>query len=63
LTGIGTAGSSFEEPPGEGEVFAIGDTFRELLAVLDEPPPQAASMSAIKKAAERRTEDFIVRKV
>jgi hypothetical protein len=63
LTGIGTAGSSFEEPPGEGEVVAIGDAFRELLAVLDEPPPQAASMSAIKNAAERRTEDFIVRKV
>jgi hypothetical protein len=63
LTGIGTAGSSFEEPPGEGEVFAIGEAFRELLAVLDEPPPQAASMRAIKKAAERRTEDFIVRKV
>jgi hypothetical protein len=63
LTGIGTAGSSFEEPPEEGEVFAIGDAFRELLAVLDEPPPQAASVTAIRNAAEMRTADFIVGKV
>jgi hypothetical protein len=63
LAGIGTAGSSFEEPRGEGEVFAIGDACRELLAVFDEPAPQAASTSAINKAAQSRAEDFTVRKV
>jgi hypothetical protein len=63
LAGIGTAGSSFEEPLGEGEVFAIGDACRELLAVFDEPPPHAASASAINKAAKSRAENFTVRKV
>jgi len=62
LTGIGTAGSSFEEPPGAGEVCPIGDAGRELLAVFDEPP-HAANASAINKAAESRAENFTVRKV
>jgi RNase P/RNase MRP subunit POP5 len=56
---------SFEEPVGEGEVFALEETFGELLAVLGEPPQADAdaNMTVTKKAMERRTGVVMVRRV
>jgi len=56
---------SFDEPDGEGEVFALEEAFGEVLAVLGEPPQAdvAPSTSVTKKASERRPGDFVVRPV
>jgi hypothetical protein len=55
---------SFEEPVGEGEVFALEEAFGELLAELGEPPQADAdaNMTVTKKAMERRTGVIMVRR-
>jgi RNase P/RNase MRP subunit POP5 len=54
---------SFDEPVGEGEVFALEEAFGEPLAVLGEPPQADANMTVTKKAMERRTGVVMVRRV
>jgi hypothetical protein len=56
---------SFEEPPGEAEVFVLDDALGELLAVPAEPPQAeaAASMKVTKKTSGNRRQDFTVRQV